>query len=114
MNKILKHRDFFYILILFIWFLYPRQDSVRKETKLNIDEIRKLEVKISELKGMVRTDSIKKISMLNSIDSLQKARVPIYNIIKSKDEQIENVLRSNDLPDSLLYRYFTNVKTDND
>lgn len=110
MKELLKYRDFVYIAILaFVWFMYPRQNSVRKETKPNREEVLRLEKSIESLKTKIRVDSMLKTAYLQDIDSLEKAKQPIYHIIQKNENEIKKILDSPNLADSALYKFFTNI-----
>lgn len=113
MLKILKYRDLLYIAILFIWFVYPRQNSVKKETKPNRQEIKKLEKVVLDLKEKTKTDSLTTLNYLKKIDSLVLSRQVVIYKIKKQNEKIDSIKRGANLTDSALYRYFTEFETAN-
>lgn len=111
MIKILKYRDLFYIAMLFVWFLYPRQKSARKETKPNRQEVKRLELIVIDLKKQIQSDSIVTLSYQKKIDSLVIARKPVIYQIKKQNEKIDSIKHGANLSDSALYRYFADFET---
>lgn len=109
--KILKYRDLLYIAIFFVWFVYPRQNSVRKETKPNRQEIKRLELAVTDLKKRTQSDSVVTLSYQKKIDSLVIVRNPIIYQIKKQNEKIDNIKHGANLSDSALYRYFADFET---
>jgi len=107
-------RDYAYIALLLaltIWFVYPRQKSVRKATKENRIEIKRLQTAYKTLQEKAKVDSLKVVFLSKKYDSLSqiKSKVIIQKqLINEKISQINE--RPPIVDDAELYRFFANYE----
>ena len=113
MKKIFAYRDILYILAIFAWFMYPRQEQVHTIVKSNKVEVSKLEKEIAQLKEQATEARLLKEKYVHTADSLQQARQPIEQVLIQQTEKINDIQNRPliVLPDTTLMRLFANLKT---
>lgn len=101
------------IIGLGLWFIYPRQKSVRKEIKPHQQEIKALQQEIKALRLHISKDSIAIQALRKQIDTIRTKREIIYIQAKKQDAKIQNIIDRppTDMDDNI--KFFAELETKN-